>query len=1699
MLYQLVHLIRQCNAYRLCDEQRLTLNTKRPIFRAQQISRGQYPIVELLFQSWQQKPNFGYTQTVLVILKELYESYSSSNGRVIFRESHLKFLSELRQTFAPVNQNLNRDFLAHLLRNLNQPFANHRLFKDKLEVELRVSSATAIVPSDNQTNYAKKIQQIFLKFFSSSAKPALFFGPDTPSDARPKETTKYEITESDSKAVRQLKNYSNRDPDAVKTEQGTSQNNATPQQHIAPELTQDSIGQVLLDLNHSTYFPTNPHLPRKVKPKDAYEILEAGNTNPITHDQLADFLIWIGFQIGADLRGALSVKVHHLVEPEFGLTGDLSAIWRRRPTLQHVGKTTFKHQSLLKHEIVERRLLPSRLSDYLKTHWDAHNHVRLLDLAIEKQFDSKVVDLVKEHFGFESQAWLQSSRRLMLLERGDSEPAAMLLQKNARSELHSKCAYYSVVKDGINLAGSPYAFDLEKFKLDVEAIAQHLQETINSKSLCESWNAYVTQLMFKIYLTTGGRPVRDAFCDLNLFTDDFDLMIVNDKDIFMREPRRVAPLCKTLADEIKINYRNALEILAAKIKGTTPELSTYIKALLIRPSHSSDQRIPFFFFLTTNGIEGIPPDVTLLKSFESLQANFLRHFVSNHSKITDRDIVEGLLGHENDKIPVYGPSSLRVMKKDHQQIRQFAEEILKFLNLSDSIHIDFVSKDNDVLKQSVPKHFGLKLRRAEYNELEKSLRARAHSDAQSISNHLSSQEITPAQVAKVARDAQLELSNTKYFHIYFEKLTSFLRKMAPDLDLRLFARSGRRISERIPIDFCQKYSRYRASHLGVMGLLQSNLQAKRKINLEFLFALSLIKLNGVTCKIAIDEVLRGNYLIGSVGNSVFIDIRFTDTAPDTADLVRRHQLHWLSIHYHERLANQLSLSQKSNNLETLGRDLQATIRSLGISESLLNSKQDLLYYFAEIEGSFQLYESPGCLAAIASGETKHRSPNFKSFQRIIDPDSSYISAAEHQSQPVSSVPFSTELAKVDVPAAEDETPTADDAPASEDAQQTSNQTNSETTVTDSIKEKSTSKNSLESSTQTPPIKSVFNHVQAIMEHAGRSISDLSAEIKIEASLSKSALLAYANDIETRKPSRRGGLAKSTKLNYYGRIANLFKETDLQREIDSEELEEVIDTINGYLIDRQQILQSAQDDLRQIRDFFSNLATLKPSMAVKFDSLDSIYSPSTDLFSHQEMDLIFDYLRNNKSDDLQAIFILLRRFGLRKNESFFTKPSSLHLLDTTPLVRVVGDSIFRPKFPASNRYVFSQNEITRDEKEILQRTKFRSIKSRSSYLGNLFQSTTRQVALDLNCIIKNIASRGSIHTLRHNFADALTNALFQTAINDPSEGQMNGGALASTTPQGITRKTLFVAGRVLGHAGTITLLETYSHGGFGAIDSLYRNRTVDGKDSPAAAQHAWIPHTLASRYRLETQKPHPTESLKTRSFIAKDYILQSLDYLGRPNDLSDYNSSSKRSLSRRLSGLGTVFKSFPPSLQPACFAHDKTAHIFLSRSFYERLAKHLPDQADVENLIRQIQGSASSNARIATLQRIPLRLHSSFDPLGNFTQDANFVIRESMKEKDLLYLVHIVALLRFLELDPKDLFFWSNSTAKECDVCNLLGDLKLNRRLIPSGGPLRQTAKFNIEMETIWVVGVIRQKKDAPYSNTELFWIGLIVHLLAGAY
>ncbi|MCZ7140599.1 hypothetical protein O6379_24165, partial [Salmonella enterica subsp. enterica] len=88
--------------------------------------------------------------------------------------------------------------------------------------------------------------------------------------------------------------------------------------------------------------------------------------------------------------------------------------------------------------------------------------------------------------------------------------------------------------------------------------------------------------------------------------------------------------------------------------------------------------------------------------------------------------------------------------------------------------------------QSIPKRFGLQLRRTEHKALHKSVSARAYQDAESIIEGLRPEQKAQDRIDKALKQAQLELSNRIHFDIYFYKFTRFLRKLAPGLDMKFF-------------------------------------------------------------------------------------------------------------------------------------------------------------------------------------------------------------------------------------------------------------------------------------------------------------------------------------------------------------------------------------------------------------------------------------------------------------------------------------------------------------------------------------------------------------------------------------------------------------------------------------------------------------------------------------------------------------------------------------------------------------------------------------------------------------------------------------------------------------------------------------------------------------------------------------------------
>lgn len=1684
--------LRGSKAYENCNKQFLTMSVRRPVFRGHFISRGEYPVVELLFNSWVQHPNPNYARLALLLLHQLLEQYRNSGQTIIFRSSHLTFFNELRQTYTPVDENVNRDFFIPLLRNIHTSPDTEKVFKDRLEDELSKAERTGSSDGLQQDKYRGIILHAFQNFFLDRAKPAIFFGSDQESASYFATKFKEQLEKSPlddlnrPDDLNRLEDLNRIDPSGSSPPTSEDERDGQPLsnksgkkdevEEIFTPIEAKTIGQVILDFNHTTYFATNPHLPLLGEPEEVFTLLDQGLTNKITKEPFVDLIIWLGFQIGASVQGVLNLQIHHVPRMEFGFNSDLSAIWRYRPQAQKTSKSNRRHNILLHRQTTEVRKLPGALAELLANKWRHGQHITLYDLAKEMELSGEKIENVKKSLGFDSIAWLQTARRHMLLAQGHPEAAAMLLQKNARSKLHSKCAYYSVVEKDVNLAGSPYAFDLAKFKDCIQNMLRYLTGEINSVSLCRSWNAWTKYLIFRIYLTTGGRPVHDAFGDLSQFTDDFDLLIIDDKDILLREPRRVVPICETLSREIKINYRNSLGELAKQIKEKLPTLAKGIDELCRTPSQSDTQSIPFFFLLSENGLQGVPPDITRIADFSDLQPNFLRHFVSNHCGIEDRDIIDGILGHENERVPVYGPSSLRVMSNDHQQVRDFAERILSELDIKQSLEFRITEKEIDVRAQNIPKLFGLELRRSEDRAARKSLFKKAIEDAKETAAALKKSSDSKANlneiIGSVTAKAQREIQPSVHFDIYFYYFSRVLRKNAPDLPLRSISGAGRTVIEKIPADFAKNYSKYKSLHSELTKILSSNTNSKRKVNLEFLFVLSLIKLNGVTCKKAIRQVLDGHYLIGTLGDNCYIDIQFSNTTPHYRGPVRRHQLHHLSQQYYDRLSNNLSFSEQQYNAKKLGRQLLEQLRTLKIFDSTLSDKDELLLYIASLEQTHQLYEMPGCLADIASGATNHRSPNYQSFQQIMAPELGQIKIDQNQLAKIQALPTnSDDHAKSTLIRAKDEGMTKEQTPAESP---------------EKIHDTSTS--------------TIVSHIISISRGEPGARLMLEEEIKTSPSLTKRALVKYVDDIESRRPFGRPTLAISTKLNYYGRLANLFEVTDLEKEIDELQLEEMIETVDSYLQDRQQILQSAKDDLRQIRDYFEHLATINPSMAVKFESLSTIYNPATDLFSLEEREEMLRRCQRNQPEIVQAIYTILRRFGLRKKESLFVKPVNMHLLRSTPLLRVVGDRVFRPKFPTSNRYVLPAPGLNGEEKDLLIRIKNRKTELNSTYLADSSEIKTSEITTRLGQVIRQVARRGSLHTLRHSFADDLTYELFNCAVAKDPAYIKKSNALLCTTPQGITRKTLIAASRLLGHAGTSTILETYSHRAFDVIDHVYRQALIN--ESELARDDGTGPYrfTLASRYGLVHTNPKWSGSEGPRILYAKDYILNTLQFLSKQPDNNKMDFNSDRNLIYRTELLKNEFKLFPRALTPRRYLQDKGKHLIFSSAFLERLSTRLKDSMEIDRLIEDIEAISFPQSSLTGYWS---KFDLACNPLDNFTGDGRFVVRGSMLLKDLRALICVLNALTYFDYPTSRLNYQTNSNDDHDLVQQVLRGYCIKGESVTQSNLPKKSIKFNLEKEVIWVIGVRRnppkEKTPNPFPKKELLRFALITHLLSRLY
>lgn len=1645
--------LRQLNAFKHGQQTNLKLCTGRLICGSQYIHRGHAPFPELLFRTGKRNTPQSLPQVLLWVLHMNYLQHLKSEKRAIFDSNSLKLLDYIRNTIDPLRENSEKWVqLAEIIDSMPE------LSSPEDVQSFLLSACHDRLDDPSKKNLGLKDLQSCITGLNNHLKPELFFGNEGFEQKLRKEdlVIRFSIeTESQfglkpypeksrsgghgRQTIGEIDNHSQQrsqgpqEPD----NQEDSADEAGFFDHIQQSLTK--IGSVYLEFPQRSYFRAHPYLPVHhhtaledlMYRTDLSTLVDEGAYEKIQVDLLSA-LVWSAIQIGGTLESAATLRISYQPHAGWGLKPDLSGLWRTRAQQQKsTPNIDFELFFPLSH--IEERMFPSHLLPAITSQWQKSNYYFGELCSLSSKDVTNSMNRVKDYFRFVRNDWTSNLLRAWLTKTQDNETFAKLIQSNADSKLSSDAAYYScrseTAEGTLNIAGSPYLFKTEVLRQCLEhyMALEPIEPTITA-----TWNLWTNKILTVLSCATGIRPVTDPFAERENFSHDFKLVVIDDKDVVSREARRLVKLPDWIADFIRTKYLTSLIFLRDILPSDHP-LTTHLDNLV---RSQSKQSIPFFFHLSEQGIESIRPSTIASDVHPGLIRNYSRHLISNHLQLQDRELIDQLLGHQVESQYTFGFASLRTLQKDLKETSKALEKLLSSLGLKieQLAEIpDFSSLKIDVGHQT-PKVFGKGLRsqiiKAAYREILSKTKSVVESRLSSFKGN--------------SQDAQKILQEVLHNHLH-ESTTDTERSVVTRHAIKLFQkllppnvtvyhplRKNKKLLDPFNPQFLKDLELRGSSHPVLMKLIH-NFQGISKADSFVLFCLSLIKKNGITDPVCLERLSQSRFKLGKLGEAAYIEI-FLGQIPKDVETCRRHQLSEASIVHFVRLSKHKNTPLWGKKIQISNQLRQELSKALGATEA---NKQplEILSLIQRIEYAYQRMELPSALAEIARGNTAHRSIDSRSFFKRQLGCNLRLS-----SQP------------------------------------------SETTNMERIN---------------PSINEgqILQDLRLIFKSIANPSFDLDETLPLSAcrSLARKGLRSYIESLQNKRGQKRPNLATSTKKLYLGRLAEFFRTADAEQAINGLEVEEFQETISGYLGERVSSIESVNDDARQIKEYCKALEQIGFPSGIEVPFADEDFNPATTIFTKEELSAMQNVATSKFTPEATSNFSMLRNMGMRRSEALNQSTERIFIVDGEAVFQVRGNRAFKPKTPGSNRIIFSISPSSADQIEAI-RSCIHNRQAESEKLL-LPKGMQEDVSKKVSELINHIARRGSPHTFRHTVGDDLVRQLSNASIWGPQQKGQNSKcrALQITTPQGIRRHTLHAAGRLFGHTSPVMLLTTYSHCCFEVLDKKYRQSSPHRKPSNLTLLHSLYPETTEEIERLSDSEEVTDDKEKIPEALS-----DLKDVGGTETNISEppanqlikarfamYENKISLGQDLRFVQFARFLEGLPTHLRPNFGQPDGKDYLRIPINFHRELIS----SPLFKNTVLKVFEKSGSNAlnkishlysqEPASIRRLKdgllegfFRFSDEYQPLGNFTKDKAFVVRENRLEIDLAWLIFILDLgeINFEYLRVKTNAIKGEPTTQFfVDLGCELAELTKNDS--------KKTINYNLDYTTYWIFSVKSSATD----------------------
>ncbi|MBA4313914.1 MAG: hypothetical protein C0422_01150 [Alcaligenaceae bacterium] len=1631
-LYRLIAEIRKLPEFRVaCDTPR-KIYTTRVMDDHAYLKRGQIPFIDIAFRCWKPNAPANLHQLILYTAYENYTLYVRSQKRSFFDEGILELLRQIRNAINPEPDSTGKwEFLKIILDNmplLDTPYEVRR--------HLLVECYKPDTPESGRSEFERNLLKL-----DSNLRPRVYVGNETSilsTQDREKLLERFRFLDLDqeqpaddeppekSATVDDLAN-SKKDKNHKRAKSNESQPTPDNQpSYLDSYLNEISgkIGSVHLEFAQRSFFSSNPYLSRD-KHFDVHHFL--ANLNVSVHVPLevlskeqADeisVLLWVAIQIGGNLESAAAVVINYIPQKGFGIKPDLSGIWRTRSQQQRatpeVDETLFMPISN-----VEERPLPPHLADTLNNRWRSEFLFLGKIVSAEKSKLLKAVRVLGQNLKLTQVDWTSNLLRTYLVKENDNETKSQLIQANADTQFTSDGAYYSHVtkRSGIlvNEAGSPYFFNLEIFG---KYLNLYLKQEYTSCPF-EAWNLWTDKVLAVLSCSTGARPVTDLFAEIENFSQDFSLLIIDDKEVVTRESKRLVMLPRKVSSFIRLVYIPTLINLAKSFDSNHP-IHDAITGLLQRRPNS---KIPLFFHLSQRGVERVHFSTIASTIHPGLPANFARHLVSNHLPVNDRELISTQLGHQIEEMYTHGPNSLRKLNTDLCNIAEEFDALLSQLN----VELPTPPQQNSFehpIGINIPNKFGKKARAAMMKANHKELRLKIIATVNDKLSNFEGDSVHAQTLLDQAINELKTIVTSATSESIIKRLCAKYFQNALPSGVTVFypARKNKKLFDPFSTVFLSSLQARSDTHSGLMKLLKS-FDPRSRSDAFVLLALSLIKQNGITDPILLNKLMSRRFNVGKLNGNAFIEIYPGETAR-TNETCRRHTLQANSVKFFSTL-QQFSERRIDEKAVKISQPLHASLTEIFSHHPCVDNVQKLIRHVQDFEYAHQFFTLPGALAGIARGNTEHRSIDLPSLQ------------AAHSLNP-------TSIRLLQFPATE--------------------RVNNTVAKGQVIKK----------------AKELMKSVGLPRDH----IDDLFPKSEAK-TIALKALRGFTESLLIRRGLKRECLASSTKKLYLGRLSEFFKRTDAEHSINTLDHAGLQETVSSYLEDRNASIESVNDDARQIKDYCNELKLHGFPGEIEVPFFDRDFNPSTTLFSDSELKEIERLVNRTLGAEDNCAYYLYRYYGFRRDEALYQNIEKIFRSDDDVVFQIKGDSAFRTKTPGSNRSGFCIDKLPDDFYNYLD-TCLHSRQVESQI--RLIPSTTHQSTVDLiSDKIQRVANRGSIHTLRHNYANALAHQLLNEAVWGGNRRiQTTPICMAITTPQGIRKHTLLAAARLLGHSSPKMLLSTYAHCAFDILDKVYKQQN-----------HGEYKIDLSTLHELDNRSDSDLEKGSECSTTINPVSHQDPKPLAinlikeKIATLQDVVSLKQ---SAQFQNFQRYLKILPAPMRLPLGDTSRANYLKFTTVFHQELLSLKVLRKPTLDVISDLALHAKKNLNpIFEAEPKQVRLqkerlienaynhNSNFEPLANFNEDKLFAVREYQIERDLTFLFSLLFLSR---TTPKNFKFRTNSEATH-PVTEFLNKLNFQGEKL-SRHDHRKSLGFNLGYGNVWLFTVNSKSFLKNKKNKEI--------------